>query len=53
MYDTEMKAYYQRRASLGKHHIAIMNEIKFKLIARMFAVVNKQQVYVKNLQSAA
>lgn len=53
MYDPEMKAYYQRRAALGKHHMAIMNEIKFKLIARMFAVVNKQQVYVKKLQSAA
>jgi transposase len=52
-HDPEMKAYYQRRAALGKHHMAILNEVKFKLILRMFAVVNKGEVYVKNLQSAA
>jgi len=48
-----MKAYYQRRAALGKHPMAILNEVKFKLILRSFAVVNKGEVYVKNLQSAA
>jgi transposase len=52
-HDPEMKAYYQRRVALGKHHMAILNEVKFKLILRMFAVVNKGEVYVKNLQSAA
>jgi transposase len=53
MHDPEIKAYYQRRALLGKHHMSIMNEIKFKLVLRMFAVVNKQEVYVKKLKSAA
>ena len=52
-HDFEMKTYYERRAAKGKHHMAIMNEVKFKLILRMFAVVNKQEVYVKNLKSAA
>lgn len=52
-HDPEMKAYYERRAAMGKHHLSIMNEVKFKLILRMFAVVNKQEVYVKNLKSAA
>jgi transposase len=52
-HDPEMKAYYERRAGLGKHHLSILNEVKFKLILRMFAVVNKGEVYVKNLQSAA
>ena len=52
-YDPEMKAYYQRRAAMGKHHNSIKNEVKFKLILRMFAVVNKQEVYVRNLKSAA
>lgn len=53
MYDQEMKAYYQRRAALGKHHSSIKNEVKFKLILRMFAVVNKQEVYVNNYKIAA
>ena len=52
-HDPEMKQYYQRRVQMGKHHMGIMNEIKFKLILRMFAVVNKGEVYVKNLKSAA
>lgn len=50
-HDPEMRAYYRRRESLGKHHMSILNEVKFKLILRMFAVVNKQQLYVKNQQT--
>jgi transposase len=52
-HDPEMKAYYERRIEMGKKHMAVMNEVKFKLVLRMFAVVNKGQVYVKNLKSAA
>ncbi len=52
-HDPEMKAYYDRRATMGKHHMGIMNEVKFKLVLRMFAVVNKGEVYVKNLKLAA
>ncbi|HZH37728.1 MAG TPA: IS110 family transposase [Flavisolibacter sp.] len=53
MHDPEMKTYYERRTALGKRHMSIMNEVKFKLILRMFAVVNKKEVYVKNQKSAA
>lgn len=49
-HDPEMKAYYQRREAMNKHHMGIMNEVKFKLILRMFAVVNKGVAYVKNLK---
>jgi transposase len=52
-HDPEMQAYYQRRVAMGKHHNSIKNEVKFKLILRMFAVVNKQEVYVKNQMVAA
>jgi transposase len=52
-HDPEMKAYYERRIAAGKKHMAVMNEVKFKLVLRMFAVVNKGEVYVKNLKSAA
>lgn len=52
-HDPEMRAYYERRAALGKKHMAIMNEVKFKLVLRMFAVVNKGEIYVKNLKSVA
>lgn len=52
-HDPEMRAYYNRRIGLGKHHMSVMNEVRFKLILRMFAVVNKQELYVKNLIIAA
>ncbi len=53
MYDREMRAYYDRRAALGKHHRSIIKEVKFKLVLRMFAVVNKQMEYVDNYKNAA
>jgi transposase len=53
LHDPEMTAYYERRAAMGKEHMAIMNEVKFKLVLRMFAVVNKGEVYVKKGQKAA
>lgn len=52
-YDKEINAYYQRRIALGKHHNSVKNEVKFKLILRMFAVVNKQQEYVDKYKIAA
>jgi len=48
-----MKQYYQRRVLMGKHHNSIVNEIRFKLILRMFAVVNKQEFYVDKYEKAA
>jgi transposase len=52
-HDPEMKEYYQRRAAMGKQHMSIMNEVKFKLVLRMFAVVNKGELYVKKVQKTA
>lgn len=52
-HDPEMKQYYERRLAMGKRHMGIMNEVKFKLVLRMFAVVNKGPVYVKNQKLAA
>jgi transposase len=52
-YDPEIRAYYQKREKMGKHHMSIMNAVKFKLILRMFAVVNKQEDYVKKSKIAA
>ena len=53
MYDKEMKAYYERRISIGKHHRSVINEVKFKLVLRMFAVVNNQKNYVDKYKNAA
>lgn len=49
--DPELRRYYERKAKEGKEHGVIMNAVKFKLITRVFAVVNRGTPYVKMRQS--
>jgi transposase len=42
-YDTEMKAYYDRKKAEGKNGMLVLNAIRNKLVLRVVAVVNKQQ----------
>jgi len=37
----ELKAYYKKKKDEGKHSMLILNNIKCKLIARIFAVINR------------
>jgi transposase len=46
-HDPELKRYYRRKLSQGKHTGTVLNAVKFKLIERMFAVVNRGTPYVK------
>jgi transposase len=46
-WEPELNAYYKRREAMGKHHLSIMNEVMFKLVLRMFAVVKNGTHYVK------
>jgi transposase len=46
-HDPELRVYYQRKLAEGKHKSAVLNAVKFKLIERMFAVVNRGSAYVK------
>lgn len=45
--DPELRKYYDRKSKEGKEHGVIMNAVKFKLITRVFAVVNRGTPYVK------
>lgn len=45
IHDAELKAYYHRKREQGKSHGVVMNAVKFKLICRMFAVVQRQTPY--------
>jgi transposase len=49
--DPELRLYYERKAKEGKEHGVIMNAIKFKLITRVFAVVNRGTPFVKLRQA--
>ena len=41
----EITAYYERKTAEGKHKMSVMNAIRFKIIARIFACVNQQRRY--------
>lgn len=49
--DPELRLYYDRKAKEGKEHGVIMNAVKFKLIMRVFAVVNRGTPFVKMRQA--
>ena len=52
-HNSEMKDYYQRRVKEGKHKMSTINIIRNKLLARIFAVVNRGTEYVDLLKYAA
>ena len=47
--DTDLKAYYERKVAEGKSKLSVLNAVKNKLLARVIAVVNKQELYVKKV----
>ena len=52
LYDKEMRAYGENKMKTKSYKI-VLNNIKFKLILRMFAVVKKGEMYVENYRRAA
>ncbi len=49
--DPELRLYYERKTKEGKEHGVIMNAVKYKLITRVFAVVNRGTPFVKMRQA--
>ena len=47
--DGDLKAYYERKIGEGKSKLSVLNAVKNKLLARVIAVVNKQELYVKKV----
>ena len=41
--DADLKAYYERKVAEGKSKLSVLNAVKNKLLARVIAVVNKQE----------
>jgi transposase len=51
-WDREIKTYAERKLK-NKHYGVVLNNVKFKLILRMFAVVKRGEKYVDNYTKAA
>lgn len=48
LHDPELRDYYLRKTTEGKCHWLVLNNVKNKLIHRIFAVVRNQKMYEKN-----
>jgi transposase len=51
-HDTELRAYAERKLK-NKAYPLVLNNVKFKLILRMFALVKRGEKFVENYQRAA
>ena len=52
-HDPQLKAYYQRKVEQGKPRMSVINAVRNKIIARVFAVVNRKTPYVDTFKFAA
>lgn len=52
-YDTQLKLYYDKKVEEGKNKMLVLNNIRNKLLHRIFAVVKRQQPYVNTHNFAA
>ena len=52
-HDPQLKAYYQRKIQQGKAKMTVINAVRNKIIARIFAVVNRQTPFVDTHKFAA
>lgn len=48
LYDDELKNYYLRKIAEGKHKNVVINNVRNKLLHRIFAVVRSKQAYKEN-----
>lgn len=53
VYNAEMRIYFQRRLANGKDKMSTLNIIRNKLLARIFAVVERGTPYVDTHAFAA
>ena len=41
----ELKAYYMRKVEEGKNKMSVINALRAKIVARMFAVIKRNEFY--------
>lgn len=52
-YDPQLKEYYNMKKIEGKNSMLIMNNIRCKLISRVFAVINRETPYINTYKFAS
>ena len=52
-YDPQLKEYYTKKKEEGKNSMLVLNNIRCKLISRVFAVVNRKTAYINTYKFAS
>jgi len=52
-HDRELKSYYERKVSEGKAKMLVINNLRCKLLARVFAVINRESPFVNTYKFAS
>ncbi len=52
-HNPEMRTYYQKKTKEGKHKMSVINAVRNKLLARIFAVVKRKTAYIEIMKFAA
>jgi transposase len=52
-HDKELKAYYERKVKEGKSKMLVINNVRCKLLARVFAVINRKTPFINTFKFAS
>lgn len=52
-YDPQLKEYYNKKKAEGKNSMLVLNNIRCKLISRVFAVINRETSYINTYKFAS
>ncbi|KAA6334040.1 hypothetical protein EZS27_017603, partial [termite gut metagenome] len=52
-HDKELKTYYERKVAEGKSKMLVINNVRCKLLARIFAVINRNSPFINTWKFAA
>jgi hypothetical protein len=52
-YDKELKAYYERKVAEGKPKMLVINNVRGKLLSRVFAVTSRQTPFINTHKFAS
>lgn len=51
-HDPQLKEYYERKKAEGKNAMLVLNNVKCKIISRVFSVINRQTPYINTYKFA-
>ena len=52
-YDKELKTYYERKVEEGRAKMLVINNVRRKLLSRVFVVINRKTPFVNTFKFAA